>query len=75
MLGDSPKAGVAGSIPAGRTNSRKAFSGFTCSSSPRIAANCGPAFAIIGWTHWLVVGAFNALSGTPSAGFFDPSRA
>jgi hypothetical protein len=27
-----PKAGVAGSIPAGRTNSRKAFSGFSASS-------------------------------------------
>jgi hypothetical protein len=29
-----PKAGVAGSIPAGRTNSHKAFSGFPVSTFP-----------------------------------------
>jgi len=32
--GKTPKAGVAGSIPAGRTNPDKGFSGFPASSFP-----------------------------------------
>jgi len=40
MFLDTPKAGVAGSIPAGRTNSRKAFSDFTRFRSPELQLNC-----------------------------------
>ena len=34
IISRPPKAGVAGSIPAGRTNSHKAFSGFPVSAFP-----------------------------------------